>query len=819
MERDRLRCCRYLAGGAAPPAVGQSLLGGAPRFAPERAFDTLHVRLELDVDLARRSASGLCSTRLKALRGPLRELEFSAAGMRVLSARGPEGGLKFRHEGERLTLRLPKPLAAGQETVVEVRYRLDRPEAGLHFLARDPENRGPAIQAWTQGQPEDSHRWFPCHDAPHAKATTEVHAAVPKGFTAVSNGRLLGRETRGGKETFHWRMDRPHSLYLVSLAVGRFSELKDRWRDVDILYYCEKGREEDARRGFAKTPKAMAFFSDYLGVPYPYGKYAQVAAARFPGGMENTTCTTQTDAVLIPREAALDTDLDLLVAHELAHHWFGDLVTCRDWSHAWLNEGFATYLEYLFTEHDKGRDEADREWDINRRSYFDEDARRYRRPVVCGTFRNPWILFDRHLYEKGGWVLHMLRRRLGEEDWRRALKHYLGKHRDKSVETADLAVAVEEATGRNIRPFLDQWVHRPGYPVFDVRYHFEKGRAELLVRQTQGEPLFKARVLLRFTGPGGRWTREFTETIDKKEHKLSYRLPGEPALAEFDPGHDLLKKLEFHKPYRLWANELKSARSGVSRSHAAWHVARWGSREAVRALERAVRSDPFWGAAADAARALGTIPTEPARRALEGLARVRHPKVRRAVAQALGGYHVPSAARILDRLLRSDPSVHVRGEAARSLGRLRDPKWLTSLKGGLKVRSYWDVVACGALQGLTELRDARVLGLLRRTAEGGAYPARAVALRALERFAIFDDRVTGWIRKALKSADSRVVLTAVSTLGGLEDRRALKDLEGLRRHADVRVRTAAEEAVARIRREAVPEQDRRKQTGPRRSPG
>jgi len=520
-ERDRLRCCRYYGGSAevssAPPEVSGTLLGTRPRYAPDRTVDTVHVKIDLDCDLKKRKATGSCRTTFRVLASKTKHVELRAAGMKILSVREGKQALKFKHKGERLSFTLSETLYQGEETAVVIRYSIQSPKCGLHFSPAD--STGPATQMWSQGQPEDAHYWFPCHDVPGEKATTEVIARVPKGFSAASNGELYEHRKAGSKEIFHWRMDSPHSLYLVCLSVGRFSEVKDKWEDIPVVYYAEKGREEDAKRGFSKTVAAMDILSRKLGVRYPYTRYAQVAAAEFPGGMENTTCTTQTDACLVTKEAALDHDLDLLVSHELAHHWFGDLLTCRDWSHAWLNEGFATYCEMIFTEEDKGRDEADHELEFNRRSYLHENSSRYRRAIVSKRYRYPWVIFDRHLYEKGGWVLHILRAELGETDWWNSLRHYLQKHRNKSVETTDLIVAIEEATGRNLRSFFDQWIFRAGHPSFDVRTGYDKKRksASVTVRQTQGggsrSNLFNCRVVIRITGKGGRWTKEFTERV------------------------------------------------------------------------------------------------------------------------------------------------------------------------------------------------------------------------------------------------------------------------------------------------------------------
>ena len=253
------------------------------------------------------------------------------------------------------------------------------------------------------------------------------------------------------------------------------------WDGIPVVYYCEQGREDDARRGFGKTAKALKFFSEKTGVRYPYPRYAQVAVAEYPGGMEHTTCTTQTDACLIDKRAALDHDLDLLVAHELAHQWFGDLVTCAEWPHAWLNEGFATYFEVLFQEHDKGRDEAEYELLGNARVYFDEESRRYRRAIVCRTYIDPWTIFDRHLYEKGSWVLHMLRHELGDELWWKAIGHYLQQaSRLVRADAGPRRRRSRRPPGRNMQGFFDQWVYRAGHPALRARWSYDASREERL---------------------------------------------------------------------------------------------------------------------------------------------------------------------------------------------------------------------------------------------------------------------------------------------------------------------------------------------------
>lgn len=782
-----------------PGYIRANLLGKAVRYAPDRTADAVHVFIDLKIDPRRESAQGSCETTVRAFRDDVKTVDFDAMDLKISEVLQDGKPARWTLKDGKLTVKLPRTLRAREQSVIGVSYRLAKPKSGLHFV------KSPA-QVWSQSQPEDARYWFPCHDAPQEKATSETRITVPDGFTAVSNGDLLRKETKGGWTSWHWRLDQPHSIYLISVAVGRFSEIKDEWDGIPVLYYCEQGREKDARRGFSKTAKAMAFFSEETGVRYPYSKYAQVAVAEYPGGMEHTTCTTQTDACLIDERAGLDTDLDLLVAHELAHQWFGDLVTCREWSHAWLNEGFATYFEVLFQAHDKGQDEADYEMHVNARAYMDEDARRYRRPIVCTSYKEPWTLFDRHLYEKGAWVLHMLRSDLGVSLWRKSIRHYLEKHRDGSVETSDLIQAIEETTGRNMRPFFDQWVHRAGYPQLRAFYNWDpkSRKVEVIVQQAQDvgddNPAFKLPLEIRLSGPS--WERVEKAPLKDKEHVFTFTVPSEPFDVELDPRHVLLAKIGLSKPLAMWRRQLRSASSGVSRLQAASHLARWGDARAVAELERAAKGDPFWAAAAEAARSLGSIGTEAAFAALKRLVKTRNPKVRRAVVESLGRFNRPDAVAAVLPLARRDPSVHVEAEAIRALGAQREVRLAGLLKKKLESASYRQVVSAGALAGLASLREPGLLPLFRKASRRPyGFGTRAQALRALGEFASLDFSVFKDLEAAVGDDDERLGLTALAILGQLENPKTIPLLERtIKTSANARLRVYAEEALARVRR-------------------
>jgi len=329
------------------------------KWARDRAANISHVKLEVALDFDAKKISGTATHRLSAITGPLERLEFDAAELEIKAIRAGGEPATFETADDKLRITLPRALNAGDTIEVGIDYA-GHPRRGLYFVGPDTAYPNKPRQAWTQGEDEDSRYWFPCYDYPNSRPTSEIVATVPEKFTAVSNGALIGTSTNTVDKTriFHWRHEVPHSTYLITLAAGEFAMIGERAGNTPVTYYIAPGREDDARRAFGNTPKMIQFFERVIGVPYPYAKYAQVAVSDFIfGGMENTSATTQTESTLHDARAHLDFKSDPLVAHELAHQWWGDLLTCRDWAHAWLNEGFATYFEALWCEENLGADE------------------------------------------------------------------------------------------------------------------------------------------------------------------------------------------------------------------------------------------------------------------------------------------------------------------------------------------------------------------------------------------------------------------------------------------------------------------------------
>jgi len=786
---------------------------GTPlRFAADRPFRVASVRLELDLDLAGRRLSGAVTHRIEARQEALASVSFDAVELSIDAVVVDGAAVPFDHDGEKVRLALPRPLARGAATSVTITYH-GSPRRGLYFIGPDAQDPGRAPLCFTQGQDDDSRFYWPCVDAPNEKAPVEVIATAPTGNFLLSNGELRARdELPNGRTRWHYVLDFPHPPYLVTVVCGPFTELVDRAPEtgVDVYYYAPPGREADARRSFARTPQMIDHFSARIGVPYPHRRYSQITVPHFIfGGMENTTAATLTDLILLDERAALDHDVDALVSHELAHQWWGDLLTCREWSEAWLNEGFATYFEYVWREHAKNRDEADLELRNDADAYFAE-AHRYQRPITSRRYDEPIHLFDGHTYDKGGRVMHMVRHLLGDGPFWEAIRVYATGNARRSVETRDWARAIDEVTGRNLEPFFDRWVARAGHPEFDCGWQWDderkEGRLRVQQKQTISDelPAFQLDVALQLEVAGKVETR--TLAIREASHVFTFRLPARPQQVVFDPGDVVLKAIKFDKPAPLWRRQLEAAKLGIDRVLAAAALGNAPDPDGVSALGRALAGDAFWGVRAAAARALGRTRRQDA---LEHLLIARaeaQPRVRRAVAAALGEFRGDARAQaaVVDWAKSGDPSLFVEAEAALALGKTRAPQAAEFLKELATRPSYQDTIRARALEGLGALGGERAVAILCEAWQpGGPFQARKALAAALAEAAAGTPQVRlarEFLEERLADPDFRVRGEVAASLARLGDRQAIGGIERtLAAELDGRARRRLREAITALR--------------------
>ncbi len=791
------------------------------RAPPDRPIDVTRIALDLTVDLEARSVAGTATLELTALR-PLRHVSLDAVDHEVAEVVALRAGdvapLEHAYDGSRLVVDLGREVPRGEGVRLRVRYRVREPKAGLHFFGPSAEEPDVPYQVWSQGESTYNRYWFPCVDHPDERQATALTARVKPGLTVISNGDLRGVEDDPETGLSVWRFDqeRGHVAYLVTLVVGTFRKVSDTWRGKPLGYYVPpRYSEEDVARSFGNTKRMLDLFSDLTGVDYPWPKYDQVVVEQFiVGGMENTGATTLNERTLHDARAHLDYRSEGLVAHELAHQWYGDLLTCRDWSHIWLNESFATYFDALWTEHDEGPDayahemlgNADRGLPAGRK-----------RPILDWRYADPGSMFDGRAYPKGSCVLHMLRRQLGEEAFWRGVRDYTAQHADQGVETDDLRRALERASGRSLKRFFHDFVERAGHPQLKVSLarDAERGLLTVTIEQTQqGEPYsFPAELRFRF----GEAVETHVVDVSERRHRFVLPRAAAPSAFRFDPREAvLLKEVEVHKGRDLWLAQLRED-DGFGRLRAARALAKDRAPQAVDALLQALAEDAFWGVRAEAARALGGAEGERVRDAL--LARLKaepEARARRAVVEALGsrGRDADVAVALQTLLKAGDPSYYVEAAAVQAYAATAEaPRAL--LEAQLDKPSHNEVICLAAIRGLRRLEDAALVpvfvGLLgkqhppavRREAAGALSVAGLPGTpAAVQKEAV--DALVGLLRASRRGGE-RAALRALGALKGAAAT-ALSAVEQLARlDPEHRVRTDAERAAEAIRSGQAPD--------------
>jgi aminopeptidase N len=773
-------------------------------FEADRPFRVKHLALDIALSFEKKSITAKATLDVVRVAPDANEIVLDAIAFDIDSLEVDGKRASYTYDGRRLTVPLGKKKAAR----ISVAYSAT-PRKGLYFLEPDAEVPSRPRQLWSQCQEEDARHFVPCQDAPHIKMTTEISVAVPKGWYALSNGELVSRRAeKGGRERFHWKMNEPHPSYLLTLVVGELSEIEDTAGKVPLSYLFPKGREEDARRTFKNTKAMIERFGALIGQPYPWNRYAQVVVSDFIfGGMENTTATTLYEHVLIDKRAAIDITSEDLIAHELAHQWFGDFLTCRDWSEGWLNEGFATYFEHIWRETKDGLDAYEYGLLTDLDAYLGEAAGRYRRPIVCRDYDAPLDLFDRHLYEKGGLVLHLLRMELGDETFFAGLKKYVTTHQRSIVETRDLMRALEDVSGRSLGQMFHELVYSPGHPELDVSITWAHGILEVTAKQTQdtkdGVPaVFRVPIELDVADEKGKIDRR-TVTLDKKTATFALPCAKRPSFIVVDPRMRILGDVHATAPNDMIRAQLAKAPTARGRWRAAQMLAKSGDLQSIRALAHALSLEKeSWMVRAEAAAALGGIRVLDAEEALLKALKTKHAKVRRAVVNALGARKATAAVKELARLAKSDESYLVTAEAARALGKTKDAAAKKTLLSVVDEPSWADVIGAAAADGLGALRDETVVPeLLARTKYGHPTRLRRAAIMALSQVST-EPRVREAIEDLLRDNDPHLRIDVVRALVEIGDARSRRKLrEQLDADLDPRVRRRIREALRDLGRD------------------
>lgn len=774
---------------------------------PELTQDLRHQVVRVHFDWTRRAVIGSTTLRIAAVPAGARltEITLDAADLRIQRVTHRDRPLGFTHEGSELRIRLTEPLAADSLVDVTIDYEAVRPSRGAYFIDR-------RRIVWAQGFAEDTRYWIPTVDRLYDKTTWEFFVRVPAKERALSNGRLVGtRRLPGGDVEWHWRLDQPASTYLMSVVAGDYVVLRDRWRDVSIGYWTYRDSIEATWRGFGRTPRALEFFSQWTGVHYPWSKYDQAVAPDFVfGGMENVTAVTMSDdAILHPAWAEPRSNADRLVAHELAHMWFGDYVTMRHWDDAWLSEGFAVFMASLFIERAHGAAAGV----MQRRDAHEETIaadRRNRRPLVYGRWvADPAeVYFSGHIYPRGASVLQMLRRILGDSTLRAGLQRYLRAHPYQSVTTADLRRALEETSGLDLSRFFAQWVYGAGVPAFRVAWAFDSIRSEVALTAVQVQPrdtltgLFHADVDVEVLTDSG--VVRQVAVVRGETTVVIIPVPAPPRSIRWDAGDWLLDLADFPRPTTMLTWQLANDSDVAGRIEAIDALMPWVERdaEAREAIARSARDDSLWMVRVRAVGALAPVAMqEHAQSAVLGATRDSDPRVREAAALALArAARNADAASRLRSLATGDRSWWVRAAAMRAIVGVDSAVALDVARDLLRREAWRDLPRVAALEGLARIRSVESRALIVEHLRDGARPGRIAAINALAAHGgrgdtaalrslepLLDDE-DPFIRAAVAGALGRV--GSPSTIARLQARRAVEQ--------EVRVRNALDQAVRRL---------------------
>jgi len=688
-------------------------------FERSRDYDALHYKLAFSFDVPRKTVYGRNTVTLASLRDDLARLVLDAVDLDVTAVTDAAGApLKFERTPAELVVLPARVLAYGETTTFTVAYTVRDPKAGVKFLAGTADY--PA-QINTYNWPEDARRWIPCYDEPDDKATDELIATVPAADSVLSNGRLVEvtEDKAAGTRTFHWSQDKPLPTYNIMMAVGPFEIVRDRLGGLPVDYWVARKDVPEARVSFRKTPRMIDFYDKTFGVDYPWAKYDQICYAGYGGGMEATSATMLGRSTLHDERADKDYPSDGLVAHELAHQWWGDLVTERDWADVWLSESFATYSEYLWTRFDLGEDESALNLLDKKNEYLREAHTRYMRPVVFNRWNNPWDVMDGHSYPKGAAILHMLRFVMGDGPFFWALNRYLTTFAYGNADTRDLMRTIKDATGQNLDWFFDQWIYRAGHPVFEVSWAWDEAAATATVRvvQTQ-DPVktvdaYRTPVVIGFILPDGRAAAERV-WIEKRDQSFAFPASRKPLLLEFDKGHWLLMEAKVARSLDELLFKLK-ADDAVGRLEAAGDLGgRLAEPGVAAALVERAKADPFWAVRKAALESLakGGAGSAAANGAAARLSLLKDAcldpssKVRAAAVRLLGDLRDRRLVPFLEERFAKDDSYAAQSEALAAIGKSGDAAAAGFLKAAAGTPSPWDMLRRRAEAALKALGAA-----------------------------------------------------------------------------------------------------------------
>ncbi len=637
-----------------------------------KIHDLVHTKLKVDFDFAKRQMHGEAWITAKPHFYAVQNLTLDAKAMLIHSVKMGTKKLEYNYDGKELIINLGNAYARGETFEVYIDYTA-RPEEvnqkgsmaisdakGLYFIDPDETNPDKPTEIWTQGETESNSCWFPTIDSPNQKSTGEIYITVPAKYTTLSNGLLISQQDNtDGTRTDYWKMSQPIAPYLFFMGIGEYAVVKDTWNGLPVNYYVEPQYESVAKAIFGNTPEMIQFFSDKFGVSYPWEKYSQMVARDYvSGAMENTTCTLHAETAYQKKGQLIDENTwEDVIAHELSHHWFGDLVTTESWSNITVNESFADYSEYLWREYKYGKDHADAHLYANKEEYL--KGQNYDKNLVRFHYSSREDVFDGVSYQKGALILNMLRNKLGDNAFFSGLQHYLKAHEYGTAEAQQLRIALEEISGRDLNLFFNQWYYSNGHPRLHISYEYSDLYNTVTVTVKQADKIFHFPLQIDVYESGK--VANHTVQVTEREQEFTFQYNKKPDLVNINANHTLLCEItDDEKTLENYIFQYNHAPHYVDRREAIEFFAKHQDDEtAFAALTKALNDSYF------------------------GLRILALQKI-----SLRGKYQKKAAIKAIEKLAVSDPKTKVKGVAISILGKLVDAVYKPIFARGMQSESY-----------------------------------------------------------------------------------------------------------------------------------
>jgi aminopeptidase N len=736
----------FLASSAAAPApkahprpYGRGTAVVQPTAIAPYTFD--NTVLTLHFDFAKGVVYGVETVTIHPRADGLGVVPFDSIGMSYSAVTVNGQTAQYHVDASHLYVTLAQPANASDALTIAATYTTT-PTRGIYFIRPDKYYPNMQPEIWSQGEATDNRRWFPTWDEPNDKTPVEQIVTVPKAWEVTANGSLKSMtDNADGTATWDWVMPKPISTYLIAFSAGPYVHFHTATQRPDgtpipVDYFTSAADAKWATLCFGNTFDIVAFFQKTIGITYPWPKYDQTTVERFTaGGMENASATTQTEFAIHPPAYEVTNSCNSLVSHELSHQWWGDDVTMSDWANVWINEGYATYFQELWSQHHYGEAEFQYERYHAQQGYFGE-TQRYWRPIVDYVYSSPMDSFDASGYQRPGQVLHMLRYMEGDARFFTALKTYLGQYEGKNADTAQFFTAIDASLGENLDWFQHEWFYRAAYPHYFVKQSYNASAKRLTLDVTQrahdGSPFRMPVVVSVYVNGTG---RNFRFTDDRAHQTVT--IPGvdaQPQMVLFDPNNNIIRQLDYakstqdlgyqalHAPYvsdRLWAVSQLGNATGSDRELA---------RQFVRDV---VIHDPFYGVRADALDAAGSLDDAAT---IDSALFDTDPRVKIAAANDVGELAHPSNPQLIVDLkaMTAERNQVVAGAAYAGLGATKTPGTYAMLLAGLQRHAFREPIVRGAIAGLQAYGDPKAIpSILPFAAYGADEQVRPVAIAAL----------------------------------------------------------------------------------------